>query len=552
MSDQEQRLQQIVDALRAGVWEWDIVNNLTTVDSSWLQMLGYSAEEFGSVSPQTIINLTHPDDLGVAATQYQALLAGRTQHYYCEVRARHKQGHWLWVSDSGRSSAYDGEGRATKLIGVRQDISARKQMEEALQEESARFQALSSSSNTGVWEWDECSQTLWCSPEYFSMLGRESHDFSKQDEGNLLHVWLDLIHPEDREQAQQIFADYRASDKTAMYDNEFRLLHRDGSWVWVWSRGRYLFDRNGQPTDKALGTHINITERKLHEQSIQQLNTSLELRVKERTAALQETLEDLRRTQDELLQREKLAALGDLVAGVAHELNTPIGNALLLATTLKSNQDRLRAQMEEGLTRSGLMAFLDDTIEGSELIERNLSRAAELIGSFKQLAVDQTSYQHRTFKVSDLVREISLTLQPLLRHSQLQLTHDVAGEFVLGNYPGPIGQILINFINNAIVHAFAEREAGRIHLSVKRSDSDWLCFSVSDDGIGITAEDQKKLFDPFFTTKLGLGGSGLGLNISYTLASRLLGGRIELQSELGSGSVFMLYIPLQAPVPAER
>ena len=552
MSDQEQRLQQIVDALRAGVWEWDIVNNLTTVDSSWLQMLGYSAEEFGSVSPQTIINLTHPDDLGVAATQYQALLAGRTQHYYCEVRARHKQGHWLWVSDSGRSSAYDGEGRATKLIGVRQDISARKQMEEALQEESARFQALSSSSNTGVWEWDECSQTLWCSPEYFSMLGRESHDFPKQDEGNLLHVWLDLIHPEDREQAQQIFADYRASDKTAMYDNEFRLLHRDGSWVWVWSRGRYLFDRNGQPTDKALGTHINITERKLHEQSIQQLNTSLELRVKERTAALQETLEDLRRTQDELLQREKLAALGDLVAGVAHELNTPIGNALLLATTLKSNQDRLRAQMEEGLTRSGLMAFLDDTIEGSELIERNLSRAAELIGSFKQLAVDQTSYQHRTFKVSDLVREISLTLQPLLRHSQLQLTHDVAGEFVLGNYPGPIGQILINFINNAIVHAFAEREAGRIHLSVKRSDSDWLCFSVSDDGIGITAEDQKKLFDPFFTTKLGLGGSGLGLNISYTLASRLLGGRIELQSELGSGSVFMLYIPLQAPVPAER
>lgn len=552
MSDQEQRLQQIVDALRAGVWEWDIVNNLTTVDSSWLQMLGYSAEEFGPVSPQTIINLTHPDDLVVAATQYQALLAGRTQHYYCEVRARHKQGHWLWVSDSGRSSAYDGQGRVTKLIGVRQDISARKQMEEALQEESARFQALSSSSNTGVWEWDECSQTLWCSPEYFSMLGRESHDFSKQDEGNLLHVWLDLIHPEDREQAQQIFADYRASDKTAMYDNEFRLLHRDGSWVWVWSRGRYLFDRNGQPTDKALGTHINITERKLHEQSIQQLNTSLELRVKERTAALQETLEDLRRTQDELLQREKLAALGDLVAGVAHELNTPIGNALLLATTLKSNQDRLRAQMEEGLTRSGLMAFLDDTIEGSELIERNLSRAAELIGSFKQLAVDQTSYQHRTFKVSDLVREISLTLQPLLRHSQLQLTHDVAGEFVLGNYPGPIGQILINFINNAIVHAFPEREAGRIHLSVKRSDSDWLCFSVSDDGIGITAEDQKKLFDPFFTTKLGLGGSGLGLNISYTLASRLLGGRIELQSELGSGSVFMLYIPLQAPVPAER
>lgn len=552
MSEQEQRLQQIVDALRAGVWEWDIVNNLTTVDSSWLQMLGYSAEELGPVSPQTIINLTHPDDLGVAAAQYQALLAGRTQHYYCEVRARHKQGHWLWVSDSGRSSAYDGQGRATKLIGVRQDISARKQMEEALQEESARFQALSSSSNTGVWEWDECSQTLWCSPEYFSMLGRESHDFPKQDEGNLLHVWLDLIHPEDREQAQQIFADYRASDKTAMYDNEFRLLHRDGSWVWVWSRGRYLFDRNGQPTDKALGTHINITERKLHEQSIQQLNTSLELRVKERTAALQETLEDLRRTQDELLQREKLAALGDLVAGVAHELNTPIGNALLLATTLKSNQDRLRAQMEEGLTRSGLMAFLDDTIEGSELIERNLSRAAELIGSFKQLAVDQTSYQHRTFKVSDLVREISLTLQPLLRHSQLQLTHDVADEVVLDNYPGPIGQILINFINNAIVHAFPEREAGRIHLSVKRSDSDWLCFSVSDDGIGITAEDQKKLFDPFFTTKLGLGGSGLGLNISYTLASRLLGGRIELQSELGSGSVFMLYIPLQAPVPAER
>lgn len=546
MSDQEQRLSYILDALHAGAWEWDIASNISTVDSSWVQMLGYTQAELGPISTQTIIDLTHPDDLVVAAEQYQAVLAGTTLRYHCEVRVRHKQGHWLWVLDTGRASAYDERGVPTKMIGVRQDISERKQIEEALQEEGARFQALTSASNTGAWEWDERCQHLWCSPEYFSMLGRDISDYQSDDCANLQRAWLDLIHPDDRKRAQQVFADYWASDKTGMYDNEFRLRHRDGSWVWVWSRGRYLFDRHGQPTHKALGTHINITERKLHEQSMQQLNSNLEQRVKERTAELLETLDDLRRTQDELLQSEKLASLGALVAGVAHELNTPIGNAMLLATTLKSSQDSFRASMQSGLTRSALIRFLDDTAEGSQIIERNLSRAAELIGSFKQLAVDQASYQRRSFKLYDLVREISLTLQPLLRQTKLQLSNDIADDLLLDNYPGPIGQIIINFINNAIVHAFEGREAGQIHLSVKHTEPGWICFTVRDNGIGISPDNQKKLFDPFFTTKLGLGGSGLGLHISYTLASGLLGGRIEFESELGVGSCFMLHIPLQA------
>lgn len=559
MEDKRRRLKYILDALQAGTWEWDFSTNKAKLDKRWFEILGYSADELDTTSAETFTNLCHPDDLVESRQQIDDLINGKTTYYYCEQRMRHKDGHWVWVLDSGQIFDYDQQGSPTKIIGTRQDITTRKNAEDNLRQQNERFKVLIHTSNTGAWEWDQEGKELWCSDEYFNILGRNPTDYLTNTNGNysIKEVWLDFLHPEDKQRASNKFYNYLASDRKSIYENEFRLLHANGSWVWIWSRGRFFLDANKQPTNRALGTHININERKMHEQQIEQLNTNLEYRVEQRTAALIKTLENLKHTQDELLQSEKLASLGALVAGIAHELNTPIGNAVMVASSLLQNQRTFKIKKDAGLTRNALDEFINEVEESSIIIERNLERAAELIKSFKQLAVDQTSYQRRQFDLKTLVDEIFLTLNPSIRKNKIELITDISEGIIFDSYPGPLGQVLINLINNAIIHAFDQQETAQITLSTKHIKKDWLLLKVSDNGVGIPIRNHNKIFDPFFTTKLGQGGSGLGLHIIYTLVTGLLGGRIELQSKtesvlentLEAGTVFLLHLPLNAPQP---
>lgn len=551
MEQQRRRLEYILDALHAGTWEWDFTTKKAKLDKRWLEIIGYSVGDLDTSAAETFVRLCHPDDLIDSRQQMDDLIKGKSVRYRCEQRMRHKDGHWVWVLDNGQIFEYDQQGVPTKMIGTRQDISARKRAEEDFRQENERFKALIHASNSGAWEWNEKEKELWCSDEYFKTLGRNPSDYNTNANGmySMIDVWLNLLHPDDKERCSKEFDVFLASDRKNLYESEFRLSHADGSWVWIWSRGRFFLDANNKPTNKLLGTQINISERKQHEQQIEQLNTNLEQRVEQRTAELIKTLEHLRLTQDELLQNEKLASLGALVAGIAHELNTPIGNAVMVASSLLQNQNNFKKQKELGLTHSALNEFLSDVEESSTIIERNLERAAELIKGFKQLAVDQTSYQRRQFNLKTLIEEICMTLNPSIRKTKVELITDIPEEIVLDSYPGPLGQVLINLINNAITHAFGDQEKGCIKLTTSNTKKDWLTLSVSDNGSGIPLINQKKVFDPFFTTKLGQGGSGLGLHIIYTLVTGLLGGRIELQSTLEKGATFTLHIPLNAPQP---
>lgn len=545
----KQRLDYILDALNAGSWEWDLQTEKALLDDRWLEIIGYSAGELDMTSPDTFTSLCHPEDLITSRQQIADLVNGKISRYHCEQRMRHKQGHWVWVLDSGQIFEYDTQGNPIKIIGVRQDISDKKLASEKSRQESERFKTLAYTSSTGAWEWDKNTQQLWCSDEYFSMLGRNKNDYYDIDNSqyNLTDVWLNLLHPDDKERAQHEFARYLAAEDNSMYESEFRLSHADGHWVWILSRGRFLLDSQQKPTHKALGTHINITEHKQHEQEIKQLNSSLEQRVKERTQELNQTLEHLQRTQDELLQNEKLASLGALVAGVAHELNTPIGNAVMVASSLSQSHHHFLKQKEVGLTHTDLNLFVDEVEESSTVIQRNLERADELIKSFKQLAVDQTSYQRREFELKTLMDEICLTLNPSIRKTRVSLITHINDPLIFHSYPGPLGQVIINLINNALTHAFNDNESGEIHLTSQLLDNQWVCIQVKDNGAGISLKNQKKIFDPFFTTKLGQGGSGLGLHITYTLVTGLLGGRIQVESKVSEGSSLILKLPLNAP-----
>ncbi|NPD08778.1 cellulose-binding protein [Vibrio ostreicida] len=289
------------------------------------------------------------------------------------------------------------------------------------------------------------------------------------------------------------------------------------------------------------------TDRREYLNTINQQNQELEKRVAERTQELQQALEVLKTTQDELIQSEKLAGLGSLVAGVAHELNTPIGNALMVSTTLKDLNQSFALSLESGLRRSVLDRYLDQSNESAESMTRNLHRAAELISSFKQVAVDQSSYQRRTFDLPEILHELRVTMAPSLSHNQIQLEETLSTTIMMDSYPGPLTQVLMNLLSNAVIHAFADQQQRKITIECAFIEPDSASISVSDNGHGIAEEHLPKLFDPFFTTRLGQGGSGLGLNIVYNIVTGLLGGDIRVTSTLNSGTCFTLIIPLKAP-----
>lgn len=294
----------------------------------------------------------------------------------------------------------------------------------------------------------------------------------------------------------------------------------------------------------------DITGKHRYEENILQLNATLEQRVQERTQELSTTLVQLTAAQSELVRTEKMSALGSLVAGIAHELNTPIGNSLTVASTLQDHANSFANTMAQGLTRSRLEEFVSNTRQGAGILMRGLQHAAELVSSFKQVAVDQTSLNRRTFDLQATVNEILLTLGPTIRKSNHVVECDIADGIVMDSYPGPLGQVLTNLINNALLHAFEGVERGTVHVSASITSSGAVRLMVRDNGAGIPAAHLPRVFDPFFTTKLGQGGSGLGLNIVYNLVTKSLGGTVHVASNPGEGATFSMVLPRLAPAVA--
>ncbi|MEC5163074.1 MULTISPECIES: ATP-binding protein [unclassified Janthinobacterium] len=255
----------------------------------------------------------------------------------------------------------------------------------------------------------------------------------------------------------------------------------------------------------------------------------------------------LQDAQTQLVSQEKLAALGSLMAGVAHELNTPIGNSLLIASTMQQKTEELDTLMGgAGMRRSDLAAYIADSKKASVLVMRGLTSAADLVNSFKQVAVDRTTEQRRLFDLQQVAHEIIATMMNRIRGNGHSLEFDIPPMLVMDSYPGPFGQVVTNLINNALLHAFERGQGGQIWLSAVALANGRVRVTFRDNGAGIAEAHLGRIFDPFFTTKLGQGGSGLGLSISYNIVNALLGGDIGVASGAG-GTTFTLELPLKAP-----
>ncbi|OQA31551.1 MAG: C4-dicarboxylate transport sensor protein DctB [Betaproteobacteria bacterium ADurb.Bin341] len=319
--------------------------------------------------------------------------------------------------------------------------------------------------------------------------------------------------------------------------------------------------RSPLPNGGYVSVFLDVTERKRTEAELERYREHLETMVRERTEELghkndalnaavenlQHALGALSQAQDKLIQSEKLAALGSLVAGVSHELNTPIGNALLVASTLEDRTKEIENTVHTGLKRSDLESYLKDTHDASAILLRNLDRAATLISNFKQVAIDRTSSRRRSFHLAAHIDEVLSTLHPKLAMSPYVVKIDIPESIGLDSYPGPLGQVISNLVENTLLHAFEGRTQGTIRINARQLKPGWVELCVSDDGSGIPPATIKHIFEPFFTTKLGQGGSGLGLSIANNIVTGLLGGTLDVHSQPGAGASFCMTLPNVAP-----
>lgn len=270
--------------------------------------------------------------------------------------------------------------------------------------------------------------------------------------------------------------------------------------------------------------------------------------LKKTNKELASTLRTLRVTQEALVHSKKLTALGDLVAGVAHELSTPLGNCLFAASTLSEHTAAVCLQYSNGVIKRGeLDSYLLKANSASDIIMRNLQRAATLVSSFKLLATDNASWQRATFVLKKRLQQILLQRSKQL-HSSIKIVLKASNAISLDSYPAPFEQILLSLIDNALIHAFEGRNSGTVLIEAKLLDSDIVRISVTDDGVGIPAENIERVLEPFFTTKLGTGQSGLGLSMVYNIVTRTLGGQLDIRSTLNEGTCVVLTFPRKAPI----
>ncbi|MCC6559987.1 MAG: PAS domain-containing protein [Xanthomonadales bacterium] len=357
------------------------------------------------------------------------------------------------------------------------------------------------------------------------------------------------VHPDD----QQGFLDaYHAAVKglSDRLKTSFRIATRNGGWLWALSYGRVVErDAQGRAT-RLIGVSRDISDIMQHEEALQRLNSELEHRVDARTrdlqganAQLRRTLDELRLAQKQLVESEKMAALGGLVAGVAHEINTPLGIGVTAASHLSTESRRIQTLVADGsMKRSDLDGYLATAGDSSELILRNLKRADHLVKSFKQVAVDQSSEQRRVVDLAEYLDEILTSLHPRLKRTGHRVLVDCDASIRAHTYPGALYQVIVNLVMNSLVHGFENRENGTVRIIVRCVEGQ-IEVDFGDDGCGMSETVRTRIFEPFFTTKRGQGGSGLGMHIVYNLVTQMLGGTVDCESAPGHGVHFLLRFP---------
>lgn len=499
---------------------------LLNANPALARMMGYDTPRalIDSITDIASTIYVHPE----ARDEYQFLMRRDGMVRDFEYQVRRRDGGVLWLSDSA-TAVRDEKGEVVRYEGTVRDITDQKRAEDAIAEGRRMLQTVIDTVPAVINVKD-------CQLRYVLMNRYMAGIFDIEPADAIGRTTTDLM---SRYGAQKTDENdkrvLRAKRGLGFYEEEY--VDSTGNMrQWLVNK-LPLLDVDGQ-IEYIVTVALDIGERKRGE---------LEMR-KARDAA-ETALRNLRETQASLIEAEKLAALGRLVAGVAHEVNNPVGISLTVASALERKTALFTDEVARGdLRRSSLNEYLATCRSAASQLVANLNRAAELIQSFKQVAADRNYSDQRSFDLADLTEQVVMSLRPGLRKHNLTLMVDCEPNLTMNSYPGPYGQVLTNLFLNSVAHAFPDGRAGTIDIQARAAGKDHVEIMFSDNGCGMSLDVRRRAFDPFFTTRRDQGGTGLGLHIVYSIVTNRLGGRLDLDSEPGHGTRIRMLLPRAAPI----
>jgi PAS domain S-box-containing protein len=499
---------------------------LINANPALARMMGYDTPENLIGGVNDIARTVYVDP--TLRAEYQARMQRDGMVREFEYQVRQRDGGILWLSDSA-TSVRDETGQVVRYEGTVRDITDQKRAEDAIAEGRRLLQEVIDTVPAVINVKDKELRYILMNRYMAGIFGIEPTDA-------IGRTTTDLMSRYGAEKTDE--NDKRvlvAGRELGFYEEEY--IDSSGNMrQWLVNK-LPLLDAKGE-IENIVTVALDIGERKRGE-----------LEMRKAKDAAEAALRNLRETQNSLIEAEKLAALGRLVAGVAHEVNNPVGISLTVASSLERKTALFTSEVARGnLKRSSLNDFLEASRDASSQLVANLNRAAELIQSFKQVAADRNYSDQRTFDLADLTDQVVMSLRPGLRKHNLTLNVDCQPNLTMNSYPGPYGQVLTNLFLNSVAHAFPNGRSGTVDIKVRESGKDNVEILFADDGIGMSLDVRRRAFDPFFTTRRDQGGTGLGLHIVYSIVTNRLGGRLDLDSQPGGGTQIQIILPRVAPI----
>ncbi|MFT4926413.1 MAG: ligand-binding sensor domain-containing protein/signal transduction histidine kinase [Phenylobacterium sp.] len=424
--------------------------------------------------------------------------------------------------------------RAKKLAAERKTVMA-------ISESEQQLSLALWGSGDQLWDWDKTRGFV----QRKNIISHFAFDVRQPLIGGLNDL-SDIIHEDDKASFEQALAAHRCGDKDH-FECTYRLQDISGEWRWVLDRGKIVdMDQHGE-IQRFTGTLQDIHHTWQAKEALRELNETLEHKVIERTQALQDSIDQLKAAQQQLVEAEKMAALGNLVAGVAHEVNTPLGICITMVSLHLERLKTINQQMASGtVTRKLMNSYFEQTEQSQTLVESNLHRAAELVQSFKKVAVEQTADKLDEIVFHDYLAEAIKNLQsvqPRLADNQVSITLLSQGDWVIKTWPGAWWQLLSNLTENSLDHGFFDLTVGEITINAQLKHNQ-LSVVYRDNGKGMSKAELDKIYEPFYTTARSRGSKGLGMHIVYNLVVQKLGGSIRCQSAPGQGVEYTIELPL--------
>jgi PAS domain S-box-containing protein len=509
-----------------GIYVTTPAGALLNANPALARMMGYETPEdlIRGISDVTHMVYVHP----AARAEYQSLMQRDGMVREFEYQVRRRGGAILWLSDSA-TVVRDEAGAAIRYEGTVRDITDQKRAEDAIAEGRRLLQQVIDTVPAVINVKDRKLRYVLMNRYMAGIFGIDPADAIGRTTTDLMSRYGAQKTDENDKRVLE------AGRGLGFYEEEY--IDSAGNMrQWLVNK-LPLLDADGE-IENIVTVALDIGERKRGE-----------LEMRKAKDAAEAALRNLRETQNSLIEAEKLAALGRLVAGVAHEVNNPVGISLTVASSLERKTANFAAEVARGdLRRSSLHEFLETSRDASSQLVANLNRAAELITSFKQVAADRNYSDQRSFDLGDLTEQVVMSLRPGLRKQNLALNVDCQPNLVMNSYPGPYGQVLTNLFLNSVAHAFPDGKPGAVDIQVRESGKDNVEILFSDNGCGMSLDVRRRAFDPFFTTRRDQGGTGLGLHIVYSIVTNRLGGRLDLDSEPGGGTRIQIILPRIAPL----